>query len=168
MSRAFVKEPEGEQAETDLPDRPQSPGPNYVTPRGLLQLQTRLRELLEQRDRLTAQPDELSAKQRVKELERDIRYYEGRAQSAIVVDAKQQSQDDIRFGAVVTVLDQGGNRHEFTLVGEDESCAPQGLISWTSPLAKALLGRQAGDVTYWERPAGIMEIEIESFRYRED
>lgn len=49
MSRAFVKEPDGDQVISELPDRVQSPHVNYVTPAGLRQLQERLREILARR-----------------------------------------------------------------------------------------------------------------------
>lgn len=168
MSRAFVKEPEGDQADEDLPHRPPSPHPNYVTPRGFQQLQARLQGLIEEREQLARDTGDLATKTRRKQIERDLRYVEGCLHTAIVVDAKQQSRNDIRFGAVVEVLDPDNKTHEFIIVGEDEACAPKGLISWVSPLARALLGKQAGDAIVWERPAGNVELEIVSFRYSGD
>jgi transcription elongation GreA/GreB family factor len=165
MSRAFVKEPEGEAAEDDLPLRGPSPYPNYVTPRGFSLLKARLQKLEEERGSLDSPDADLSAKTRLKPVERDIRALEDSLERAIVVDPRQQSRDDVRFGAAVTVMDEEEQSHQFTIVGEDEACAPKGLISWISPLAKALLGKRVGDTVIWERPAGNLELEIVSFHY---
>jgi transcription elongation GreA/GreB family factor len=168
MSRAFVKEPEGEAAEEDLPLRGPSPYPNYVTPRGFSLLKARLQELEEERGRLGSPDADLSAKTRIKQVKRDIRSLQESLERAIVVDPGLQSRDDVRFGAAVTVMDENQETHEFTIVGEGEACAPKGLISWVSPLAKALLGRRVGDTVIWERPAGNLELEIVSFHYPGD
>jgi len=168
MSRAFVKELDGEQAEEDLPQRAPSPYPNYVTPRGVRLLHQRLQALHEEHQALNSPEADLAAKTRLKQVERDIRTLEANLERAIVVDPKSQSRDDIRFGAVVTVLDENNHSHEFAIVGEDEACAPKGLISWVSPLAKALLGKQVGETVIWERPVGNLELEVVSFSYPED
>jgi transcription elongation GreA/GreB family factor len=165
MSRAFVKEPQGDQADDDLPDRPLSPHPNYVTPRGLLALRRRIEELLAERADLIAAEAQLGTKTELKRIERDLRYFEASLQAAIVVEPQAQSHEDIRFGAMVIVTDEHGDSHQFTIVGEDEACAAKGLISWVSPLAKALIGRRTGDVIVWERPVGNAELEVREFSY---
>ena len=119
MSRAFVKEPdEGAPAE-DLPERQISEHPNYVTPAGLEQLEqavgrleTRRLELLEQDD---DPADELTY------VDRDLRYFTARLESAIPVDMERQPRRKVAFGAAVTVSQPGGKRQTFTIVGEDEA-----------------------------------------------
>ncbi len=166
MSRAFTREPEG--IEEALPARPQSPHPNYITPRGFRQLQTRLQALLERREQLQANADDLAAQSQLKQVERDLRYLEANLERAIIVDPKQQAHHDIRFGAVVKLVDEDNKTHEFTIVGEEEACASKGQISWLSPFAQALLGKQAGDTVFWERPVGNTKLAILSFHYPED
>src|SRR3546814_7399052 len=80
MSRAFVKEQDTEPLD-ELPERPQSPHPNYVTPSGLAALQAQLHALQEQRHHLLEHPDEdLLSKETLKQVERDLRYFQiGRA-----------------------------------------------------------------------------------------
>jgi transcription elongation GreA/GreB family factor len=163
MSRAFVKEPDGEQIGDDLPERPRSSYTNYVTPQGLAQLQRRVRELSAQRDALIGNED-LGAKQQLKQVERDLHYYEERVQSAVVVPPDAQSDDKVRFGSTVEVLDSDGQTLRFTIVGEDEADASHEKISWMSPLARALLEAQVGDVVTWKRPMGDMELEVMAIR----
>ncbi len=163
MSRAFVKEPDGEQIGDELPERPRSTCTNYVTPQGLAQLQQRVRELSAQRDALIGN-EELGAKQQLKQVERDLHYYEERVQSAVVVPPDAQSDDKVRFGSTVEVLDSDGQTLRFTIVGEDEADASHEKISWMSPLARALLEAQVGDVVTWKRPVGDMELEVMAIR----
>ncbi|HYE36990.1 GreA/GreB family elongation factor [Methylocaldum sp.] len=159
MSRAFVKEPDGEQIGDDLPERPRSSYTNYVTPQGLQQLQERVRELSVQKEILVGK-DDLGARQQLKQVERDLHYYEERVQSAVVVQPDAQTDDKVRFGSTVEVLDLDGQTLRFTIVGEDEADATQEKISWMSPLARALLEAQAGDVVTWKRPLGDKELEV--------
>jgi transcription elongation GreA/GreB family factor len=72
--------------------------------------------------------------------ERDIRYLEARLRSAIPVDPARQPQDEVAFGARVTVTDSAGHTHVFEITGEDEADAALGRIAPQSPLARALLG----------------------------
>ncbi|MVF22666.1 transcription elongation factor GreAB [Methylocaldum sp. BRCS4] len=163
MSRAFVKEPDGEQLGDDLPERPRSSYTNYVTPQGLAQLQRRVRELSAQKEALIGN-DDLGARQQLKQVERDLHYYEERVQSAVVVQPEAQSDDKVRFGSTVEVLDSDGQTLRFTIVGEDEADATHEKISWISPLARALLEAQVGDVVTWKRPVGDKELEVVAIR----
>ncbi len=164
MSRAFVKEGDDDLSAGELPERPLSDHPNYVTPRGLELLQARLKELQESRERLAAE-DEAMNKQKLLEVKRDIRYYKTQLERANVVDPAGQPQDEVRFGATVTIREQGTKQHAFHLVGDDEADVTSGLISWASPLAKAMIGAKVGDTVMWQRPAGPVEIEIVDIRY---
>lgn len=158
MSRAFVKELD-EQADDALPERPQSPHTNYVTPAGLEQLQERVRELSLLRDSLVGRED-LGSQQQLKHVERDLHYFGERVKRAVLVRPETQPDDKVHFGAAVEVEDAEGERLRFRIVGEDEADATQGKISWVSPLAKALLNATVGDRVTWKRPAGDKELEI--------
>jgi transcription elongation GreA/GreB family factor len=167
MSRAFVKETDGDQID-ELPERPQSPHPNYVTPSGLAALQAQLHELQEQRRRLMEDPDELLNKETLKLVERDLRYVQERVDRAILIDPASQPRDQVAFGATVKTIDENDQERDFVIVGEDEADAAAGKISWVSPLARTLMGASVGDTVTWKRPAGDLELEIVSIRYGEE
>lgn len=156
MSRAFVKEDGPDN--TPLPDLPISPHPNYVTPRGLQQLQAALSEAQARLVALRARDDRLD---RLPEAaaERDIRYLEARLKSASVVEPTGPC-DLVGFAHRVQVMDIEGDVASYTIVGEDEADASQGLIAPQSPLARALIGAGVGDVVTWRRPVGALELEI--------
>lgn len=164
MSRAFVKEGDDDLSAGELPERPLSDHPNYVTPRGLELLQARLKELQESRERLAAE-DEAMAKQKLLEVKRDIRYFKAQLDRAKVVDPAGQPQDEVHFGATVTIREEGAKQHAFHLVGDDEADVGSGLISWASPLSRAMIGAKVGDTVMWQRPAGSVEVEIVAICY---
>ncbi|UTW11191.1 GreA/GreB family elongation factor [Marinobacterium rhizophilum] len=157
MSRAFVKE-DSDQPE-HLPDRPLSPHPNYMTPEGHRRMQAQLKQCEQEISALKAGAD-WAASSRLPPLERDLRYLRARLKSAQVIDAAALDASRVRFGCTVHFVDEQGTQHRFRIVGEDEADIAQGLLSWTSPLASALLGQEPGDSVRWQRPAGELEIEI--------
>ena len=157
MSRAFVKEGSGEF--DPLPDLPLSPHPNYVTPRGLAALRARLAETQAELARLRARPDRLD-KLPEAAAERDIRYLEARLKSAILVDVAAQGTSSVAFGHAVTVADEGGAKPTYEITGEDEADAAKGRIAPQSPLARALMGAEVGDVVTWKRPSGSVQLEV--------
>jgi transcription elongation factor GreB len=166
MSRAFVKESDEELTAGELPERPLSAHANYVTPSGLERLHARVRELYEMRERFNAQAasDPMDI-QRVREVERDLRYFKAQLERAIVVDPAGQPEEEVHFGAAVRIMDEHGKGHEFSIVGDDEADVAAGKISWASPLAKAMMGARVGDVVVWRRPAGETEVEIIGITY---
>lgn len=166
MSRAFVKESDDDLVAGELPERPLPAHANYVTPQGLERLQARVRELQEQHEQLASRArDDSQAKQKLREVERDQRYFNAQLEHAIVVDPAGQPRDEVRFGALATIVDEDGNEHRFSIVGDDEADVAAGKISWDSPLAKAMIGSKVGDVVKWRRPAGDAEVEIAEIRY---
>ena len=166
MSRGFVKEDDLEHAGTDLPERPISPHPNYVTPTGLQQLQQLASDLEQQRLPLTSRKEDPSAQQQLARINRALRYVQARLESANLVDPAQQSGDQVLFGANVTVEDEHGDRHVFMIVGEDEADITANKVSWVSPLARSLLGHKVGDNVTWLRPAGNLLLEITAIAYQ--
>ncbi|WP_053181996.1 GreA/GreB family elongation factor [Pseudomonas kilonensis] len=157
MSRAFVNE-DNAAAQADQPvERQVSAQPNYVTPTGLAQLQARVAELQALHGQ-QASRGELADKQRIADLERDLRYFTQRLQSAQVV--APTSSDQVRIGHWVTFVDEHDHEQRVQLVGEDQADAANGLINWGSPLGRALLGAKPGDEVTWERPAGNLIIEV--------
>ena len=165
MSRAFIKEDDANTSGEELPERPQSPHPNYVTPAGLAQLQAQLAELQAQRHKQMAHPEGILAEEHLKPVERDIRYFQERIDRAIVIDPAAQPHDKVAFGAVVTTVDDDDETRRFAIVGEDEADPAAGKISWVSPLARSLTGARVGDTVTWKRPAGDISLEILSIKY---
>ena len=160
-----MKEDDLELAGTDLPERPISPHANYVTPEGLQQLQQSVQALEKQRQQFTARKEDPNAQQKLAEIDRDLHYLVARLESAQLVDPAQQPRHTVLFGATVAVEDETGEQHVFKIVGEDEADISQHKVSYVSPLAKALLGRKAGDSTLWQRPAGAMQLDILTIEY---
>lgn len=166
MSRAFTKESDDDQVAGDLPERPVPAHANYMTPRGHEQLQARVKALQEQHEALALQSaDDSAAKQKLREVERDQRYFNAQLERAMVVDPAGQPRDEVHFGAAVKILDEDDKTHRFTIVGDDEADVAGGKVSWASPLAKAMLGAKVGDTVNWRRPAGDTQVEIVEISY---
>lgn len=163
MSRSFVKDADESVGER-LPDIPLSEHPNYVTPRGLAQLRSRLLAARERRDALRAVADSLPQQRELADVERELRWLNTRVGSAIEVDLAQQPRDRVAFGAQVTV-DSDEGQARYRIVGEDEADVEHGLVSYVSPLAKALLGSRVGDEVTWRRPAGDLAVEVVAIEY---
>jgi transcription elongation GreA/GreB family factor len=152
MSRAFVRESDADPGQ--LPDRPISPHPNFVTRSGLAAIETRVRELEAQRQ-AARERDDAALRAGI---ERELRYWSARRASARLVEPT--AADRVRFGMRVTLRLPTGTEQAFRLVGEDEADAAHGLISWTAPLAQSLLGREAGEsVPFQGSEAEIVSIE---------
>jgi transcription elongation factor GreA len=108
-----------------------------------------------------------AAKERQAALEGRMRYLEYRISNAQVIDPATIKSDRVGFGATVTVLDLDTDEEQtFTLVGEDESDADKGRISITSPIARALLGKQEGDEVVLKLPKGDRELALVSVGYK--
>lgn len=166
MSRAFVNEERFEQAGgEELVERPISPHPNYLTPTGALELQTLEESLMAELLTLKTATEDAFSKDKVAEIERDLRYVRARLDSAILVDPKAQKHETVLFGATVEVEDSDASRHTFHIVGEDEADASINKVSWVSPLAKSLIGHKIGDIVTWQRPIGDTTLEILDIHY---
>ncbi len=165
MSRGFVKEDDLEHAGTDSPERPISAHTNYVTSFGLAQLQLQVEALDHERKVLNPRKEDPAANQRLSVVERDLRYFQARLESAVLVANTQQDNDIVLFGAKVMVEDEAGETHRFIIVGEDEANIAEQKVSYVSPIAKALIGRKLGDTVLWQRPAGNISLEIIEISY---
>ena len=141
MSRAFIKEPDGDAAVEELPDRPVSPHPNYVTPEGLAAIDAEL-DLLRAAWSAAQAADDRAGLARIA---RDLRYWNARRSSAQPVPLPIDA-DQVRFGSRVTLARDDGRRQVFRIVGEDEADPAKGTVSYVAPLARALLRRSVGDM----------------------
>jgi transcription elongation factor GreB len=164
VSRAFVKESDGDQVSDDQPEWPISQHTNFVTILGLQQLQMRRERLTAQQDALKENKDSMSSKTELAQIGRELRYLVSRITTAKVVQIPQ-NKTMVKIGAFVCVIDENNTEYQFTIVGEDEADIKQGKISWISPLAKALLNSDLGDEVLWKRPNGDLVVEIAIIRY---
>ena len=165
MSRAFTKEPDGDQVQDDQPELRISEHPNYVTATGLQQLQDKRDSLLEQKRLLGNDEDKMSSKAALAQIERELRYFSARVNSAILVDGNLQDSNIVAIRATVKIIDENDEVHQFTIVGEDEADIDEDKISWISPLAKVLLGKKVGETVQWKRPSGDLSVRIDEIVY---
>jgi transcription elongation GreA/GreB family factor len=148
MSRAFVKENDSEEV---VPHRPISSHPNLVTAEGLALIERRLTSAAAEREAAQSAGDHSALARAAREL----RYWNSRRVSAQIVAARETTEQ-VRFGSIVTILRQDGRMQTYRLVGEDEADPARNLLSYVSPLARALIGNSAGD---WVR-VGAWDAEI--------
>ena len=133
MSVAFRRESDEEHREPRF-ELPIPAGPNLVTARGLRIIGERVASLEAQ---LAATQGEAR-----EPIARDLRYWRTRAVTAVL--APEPPVDEIGFGSRVTVRVRGKVR-DYTIVGDDEAVPAAGLIAWSAPLAKALMGAMEGE-----------------------
>ncbi len=153
---------------------------NYMTPAGHARMQAELRRLLrEERPKVveivswaagngdrSENGDYLYGKKRLREIDRRARFLTKRLESAEVVDPTRQTRRDrVFFGATVTYVNGRDEEITVTLVGIDEADLEAGRISWISPVARALLKAQAGDVVTVRTPAGAEDLEVIAIAY---
>lgn len=107
-----------------------------------------------------------AAKERQSFIEGRIQELQGKLAMAEVIDPSKISQSKIAFGAKVKVLDTGADEeYIFALVGPDEADVKSGKISISSPVGRALLGKEVGDTAMVKAPARTFEYEILEIRF---
>ena len=134
MSVAFRRESDDEHLEPTF-ELPLPSGPNLVTPRGRALIDDRIATL----ERQIAETDDV---EEVKKLRRDLRYWQTRQVTA--VETAPRSDGAIGFGNRVTFT-LGSKERQVTLVGDDEADPAAGTIPFSAPLARALMGAEAGE-----------------------
>ena len=159
MSRAFVKEGAPE-VPVVIPPRPPLPTgvPNYVTPAGLAALRAEKAEL--ERQRAALDPEEPDAGRERELLTGQLGQLVERIARSQVVDPAKVSRDDVRFGATVTVRASDGDERTLQIVGVDEADSDAGTVAFTSPFARAVTGKRAGEAAVLKTPRGDERLEI--------
>ncbi|MDB5680438.1 MAG: nucleoside-diphosphate kinase [Sphingomonas bacterium] len=147
MSVAFRRESDEEHKEPRF-ELPIPAGPNLVTENGLALIDARIADL--EAEQATA------AEPRREEIARDLRYWHTRRVTAIV--APPPPTDEIAFGSRVRVRIDGGTR-DIRIVGDDEADPAAGLIAFSAPLARALIGAAEGETV--SLPCRDEAIEVE-------
>ena len=147
MSVAFRRESDEEHKEPKF-EIPIPVGPNLVTRRGLRQIEERVSALEAE---IAAAPEEL----RLEEAKRDLRYWRTRLSTAQL--APQPPADEVAFGSRVTFR-LGGATRTLDIVGDDEADPVSGSISFSAPLARALIGAVPGDHADFGGKADALEV----------
>ncbi|MBI4124555.1 MAG: transcription elongation factor GreA [Deltaproteobacteria bacterium] len=107
-----------------------------------------------------------AAKEAQAHLSRELREIEDKLARAQVIDPSQFNHSKVTFGASVTLEDaETGEEKTYQIVGPDESDVKAGKISVVSPIAKALIGKEKGDVVTVSTPKGPKELAILSVRF---
>ena len=159
-----------------MADRP----PRFITPEGFARIRGEYEQLFgTERPKLvdtiawaagngdrSENGDYIYGRKRLREIDRRLSYLSKVMKQAKVVDpANQEQRDTVRFGATVELADEQDERRILTLVGEDEADASTGRISWSAPIARALVGAKVGDERIVRLPAGEKSYEIMEIRY---
>lgn len=157
-----------------------SGAPNYITPSGYAKLREEHRRLFEierpavvetiswaagNGDR-SENGDYIYGRKRLREIDKALNRLSARMKDAQVVDpAAQPDKSRAFFGATVTYVDEADRERTVTIVGQDETDASSGRISWKSPIARALHGARVGDTRTVQLPGGAQEVELLAVRY---
>lgn len=156
MSVAFVKEPNEDQVEV-LPDRELGTEPSLVTERGLKLID----EAIAADEARLAAAREAGDKVGMATLNRDLRYWRARRALAEVVVPDARA-DIVQFGCAVSIERDDGRQQTFRIVGTDEADPKTGFLSFSSPLARALIGKGLGEtVKAGEGKAEIVGIAVD-------
>jgi len=183
MSKAFTKEPDGDDDEPEALDDAGLPAgfTNYITPGGRKRLANEFDHLWkDERPKLvdiiawaasngdrSENGDNIYGKKKLREIDRRLRFLSKRLDSAVVVDNAGKTHEKVYFGATVTVVDESGTERTISIVGVDELDPARGRVSWISPIATALLKASVGDVVTMRTPRGNEELEVVDIRYEE-
>jgi transcription elongation factor GreB len=178
MSKAFVKD------DTEPPEEPLAApaipagSKNYISPAGFARLKAELRELVEVErpevvrtvawaasngDR-SENADYIYGKRRLREIDRRVRLLIKRLENAEVVQSSGRDTDQIFFGAAVKVKTKNEIK-QIMILGLDEVDPAHGIVSWVSPIARALIKAREGDIVTLRTPAGEEKLEILEVSY---
>jgi transcription elongation factor GreB len=175
MSQALTQDAGGDDdEELGLPALP-SGARNYMSPAGYARLRAELFSLIDDErpkvveivhwaasngDR-SENGDYLYGKNRLREIDRRIRFLTKRLEIAEVVDPTvHHGSDQVYFGATVSYVEDSGTERTVTILGIDEADSLQGQVTWVSPIARTLLKSREGDELKLVTPAGVLNIEV--------
>jgi transcription elongation factor GreB len=157
------------------------PSKNYITPGGIKRLKNEALYLIDTErpaivkvvhwaasngDR-SENGDYIYGKKKLREIDKRIRLLTKKLDSAVVIDPGEREQtDQVFFGATVSFQKSQKDLETVSIVGVDEADAKKNLISWISPLAKALLKSRPGDRVYLETPGGNEALDVIDVLYQ--
>lgn len=152
MSRGFVKEDDQEEVPM-VPQRAYLPDgvPNFVTRNGMEQLLAEKEALIREKEAVGSS-NENEKRIALNFINAKLQLLNNRIADARVVDLTEQPQNEIRFGATVTLRTEvSGKTQVFQITGVDEANIARGKISFISPLAKAMINKKVGDTIALKR-----------------
>ena len=157
------------------------PSKNYITPGGIKRLKNEALYLIDTErpaivkvvhwaasngDR-SENGDYIYGKKKLREIDKRIRLLTKKLDRAVVIDpAEREQTDQVFFGATVSFQKSQKDLETVSIVGVDEADAKKNLISWISPLAKALLKSRPGDRVYLETPGGNEALDVIDVLYQ--
>ena len=166
MSRGFVKEDDQEEIPI-VPPRADLPEGviNYVTQAGMNELLAEKQGLLDERSKLDS-TNENEKRIALNHINAKLQLLEQRIATAQIVKLSDQAPDEVRFGAKIRLkIEATGRVQTFQIVGVDEADISKGKISFTSPLAKLLINKKAGDKAVLKRGREDLIFEIIDISY---
>lgn len=152
---------------------------NYITPKGYAKLEAELTQLMKvERPEITEtvkwaaslgdrseNADYQYGKKRLREIDRRIRFLNTRINAAQIVDPLLIKSQKVQFGATVILEDEDGKVKKYSIVGVDEVDTSRGLVSWKSPVAKSMIGKEEGDDVVVQAPGDDFEYTIVEIKY---
>lgn len=153
--------------------------PVYISPSGHKRIVEEYTWLLhKERPRITAEvgyaaslgdrsenSEYIYGKQRLREIDRRLRFLDKRLDVLEIVDPGHFKGPAVLFGGTVEIEDEDGARQVWTVLGEDEVDTEKRIISYLSPLGRAMMGKKVGDTVSFETPGGQREVTILSVTY---
>lgn len=157
--------------------------PIYMTPDCAAQMRAELKELLKVKRPDTVRrvsdaaaegdrsenAEYIYGKRHLSKIDSRIHFLTKRIENAEIVDPVAQGKTAagrVLFGATVTIEDEDGEERTYCIVGADEYNGAKGLVSWQSPIGKALMRKEVGDIATVTTPSGARELEIISIEYK--
>jgi transcription elongation factor GreB len=165
MSKAFTRESD-DVVEPPLTPRPLSVpgGKNYLTPQGAQRLREELERLMQPGHSPKKEANDI-AKRKQQIVNQRILQLQQSLAAAVIVPPPAPPWEQVVFGATVTVRDQSGEKSQYRIVGIDETDLDRNWVSWSSPIARALLKARLGQRVQFRTPAGEQQWEIVGIGY---
>jgi len=168
MSRGFVKEDDQEEVPI-VPQRAYLPEgmTNFVTPFGMSQLLAEKQMLLNEKGNLN-NTDEKEKRIALNYINAKLQLLHNRIIEAKIVNLNEQPQNEIRFGATITLkIEESKNIQSFQIVGVDEADISKGKVSFLSPIAKLLINKKIGDKVILKQANKDLAFEIIDILYNQ-
>ena len=166
MSRGFVKEDDQEEIPM-VPQRAFLPEgvTNFVTQVGMNQLLAEKQMLINEKDNLSS-ASENEKRIALNYINAKLHLLNNRIAEARIVNMKEQPQNEIRFGAKITLkMEASENIEAFQIVGVDEADIPKGKVSFLSPIARVLINKKIGDKVILKQARKDIVFEILNISY---
>jgi transcription elongation factor GreB len=166
MSRGFVKEDDQEEVPM-VPKRAYLPEgvTNFVTPFGMNQLLAEKQMLVSERNNLNS-TNENEKRIALNYVNAKLQLLNNRIVEARIVNLNEQPQNEIRFGAMITLKTEASkNIQTFQIVGVDEADISKGKVSFISPIARVLINKKTGDKVVLKQAMKDIVFEIISISY---